>query len=156
MDDSYSGLLKFFVPLLPSITKTALANSLWLSPTSSKWDLRTEMTVHVLRAMMSGNPSTVGKTQAQTLKDPGAKGKCWAARTTIPVPQDETIREATFQAIADLGDGNESYTKPDLADTEVEWTGYRSKAKDSDPPPPGVSPVRKEDSFGVGKLPPKW
>jgi hypothetical protein len=25
-----------------------------------------------------------------------------------------------------------------------------------DPPPPGVNPVRREDSFGVGKLPEKW
>lgn len=83
------------------------------------------MTVAFLRSLMNGGPSPIGKTQAQTLKDPGVKGKIWTARVSIPVPEDESIRDATFTAIADLGDGNETYSKPGLAVIDAEWTGDR-------------------------------
>ncbi|KAG9747600.1 hypothetical protein KCU75_g14259, partial [Aureobasidium melanogenum] len=88
MDNSTSGIIKFLFPRIPSFTRTAVAHSLWLSPTSSKWDLRTEMTVAFLRSLMDGGPSPVGLTQARTLQDPGAKGKVWAAKVTIPAPED--------------------------------------------------------------------
>ncbi|GAB7351409.1 hypothetical protein MBLNU459_g2082t1 [Dothideomycetes sp. NU459] len=127
--DSSTGMLKFFVPRIPSMIKTAVAHSLWMSPTSSKWDLRTEMTVYVLRAIMNGDtPTTIGKVQAQTLKDPGIKGKMWIAKATIPAPQDESLTTATFQAIKEMGDGTESYTEPSLAEVDVEWTGFRPNA----------------------------
>jgi len=132
MDDSTYGIIKFLFPRIPSLTKTALAHSLWLSPTSSKWDLKTEMTVAFLRSLMNGGPSPIGKTQAQTLKDPGVKGKIWTARVSIPVPEDESIRDATFTAIADLGDGNETYSKPGLAVIDAEWTGFRPGVKDEE------------------------
>ena len=82
MDDSTYGIIKFLFPRIPSFTKTALAHSLWLSPTSSKWDLKTEMTVAFLRSLMNGGPSPIGQTQAQTLKDPGAKGKVGRLEST--------------------------------------------------------------------------
>lgn len=144
MDDSPLGLLKFFLPRVPGIAKAALAHSLWLSPTSSKWDFRTEMTVHILRSLMApGNvPRPIGETQKSTLKDPGVKGKTWIAKATIPVPQNESVREATFKAIADMGDGTETYTKPDLAPLNVEWTGFRSKAKPDELLPAGSEEFR--------------
>lgn len=128
MDDSPTGLLKFFAPRVPSLAKAALAHSLWLSPTSSKWDLRTEMTVHFLRLLMAPGavPSPIGETQKRTLKDEGVKSKTWVAKATIPVPREETVREVTFKAIADLGDGSESYVEPELAPLNVEWTGFCS------------------------------
>lgn len=136
MDNSTYGLIKFLFPRIPSLTKTALAHSLWLSPTSSKWDFRTEMTVGFLRSLMDkNNPTAVGKTQAQTLHDPGVKGKVWVARSTIPAPSDESIRDATFTAIADLGDGSETYQKPSLSEIEAEWTGFRSAAGAEEPLP---------------------
>ena len=133
MDASPTGLAKFFVPRLPGIVKQALSHSLSLSPTSSKWDLRTEMTVHVLRSLMAPGkqPAPIGVTQERTLQDPGVKGDTWIAKATIPAPQDEGLREATFQAIADMGDGSETYTRPDLVPLSVEWTGFRD-AKSSD------------------------
>ncbi|KAH0136579.1 hypothetical protein KCU82_g18730, partial [Aureobasidium melanogenum] len=135
MDNSTSGIIKFLFPRIPSFTRTAVAHSLWLSPTSSKWDLRTEMTVAFLRSLMDGGPSPVGLTQARTLQDPGAKGKVWTAKVTIPVPEDESIRDATFTAIADLGDGNETYIKPGLFAIDAEWTGFRSGAGNEEPLP---------------------
>ncbi|THX10353.1 hypothetical protein D6D13_05566 [Aureobasidium pullulans] len=142
MDNSTYGLIKFLFPRLPSLTKTALSHSLSLSPTSSKWDLRTEMTVAFLRSLMNGGPSPVGQTQAHTLNDPGAKGKVWTAKVTIPAPEDESIRDATFNAIADLGDGSETYIKPGLSDIDAEWTGFRPGAG-SDEPLPNISEQEK-------------
>jgi acetyl esterase/lipase len=77
----------------------------------------------------------VGKTQAQTLNDPGAKGKLWTAKVTIAAPLDESIRDATFTAIADLGDGTETYQKPSLSDIDAEWTGFRPGAGAEEPLP---------------------
>lgn len=139
------GLVKFVVPRIPSMVTTAISHSLSLSPTASKWDLRTEMTVHLMRSITSpgGSPKPVGEIQARTLRDPGVKGKMWIAKATIPVPEDETLREATFKAIEDMGDGSESYTKPALAPLNVEWTGYRSEAGKEDPLPD----ISEEEKF---------
>lgn len=97
------------------------------------------MTVHILRSLMApGNkPRPIGLTQKSTLKDPGVKGKTWIAKATIPVPSDEGIREATFKAIADMGDGTETYIKPDLTPLSVEWTGFRGGATAEEPLPAG-------------------
>lgn len=86
------------------------------------------MTVHVLRSIMEpGNvPRPIGITQQRTLKDPGVKSSTWVAKAVIPTPQEEGIREATFKAIEDMGDGSETYTKPGLAPLNVEWTGCRT------------------------------
>lgn len=128
MDSSPTGMLKFLVPRIPSLMKAAAAHTLSMSPTSSKWDLRTEMTVHVLRSAMTGEAPTIGKIQAQTIQDPGVKGKVWIAKANIPAPQDQDLTDATFRAIEEMGDGTESYVKPSLADIEAEWTGFRPDA----------------------------
>jgi len=129
------GLFKFLLPQAPSLANTAVWHTLGMTQTSSKWDLRTELTVQVLRNMMSGGggrrePSSLGKVQATTLKDPGIKGKIWVAKATVKAPAatEETMRDAVFKAIDDMNVGEISYTKPELADTEVEWTGYRPDA----------------------------
>jgi len=131
--DSPLGLLKFLFPQIPSLANTAVWHTLGMSTTSSKWDLRTELTVSVLRSMMSGGntkPSRISKVQATTLRDPGIKGKIWVAKATVkaPSPEDESLREAVFKAIEDMKDGEVSYVKPELVDTQVEWTGFRPNA----------------------------
>lgn len=105
------------------------------------------MTVQVLRAAMKGDtPTTVGKVQAHTLKDPGIKGKIWIAKATIPAPQDQGLTEATFRAIEEMGDGSESYTKPSLAEIDAEWTGFRPDAG-SDERLPDISEKEKYDKL---------
>ena len=88
--------------------------------------------------MDGSKPVTVGKVQATTLKDPGIKGKLWVATEKImaPKPTEEGIREAVFTAIEELRPekaGELSYTKPNLVDIEVEWTGDRPNAGKDDP-----------------------
>ena len=136
------GILKFLVPKIPSLANTTLWHSLGMTETSSQWDLRTALTVQVLRSLMAGgekDPTPVGKVQASTLKDPGVKGKTWVANATIPAPTEdqEGIRQAVFTAIDQLSESDSQieYTKPSLVDTQVEWTGFRPNAGKNDTMP---------------------
>lgn len=80
-------------------------------------------------------PSPIGKVQATTLRDPGIKGKMWVAKASMPAPAEETLRQAVFGAIDAMSDDNATYTKPDLANIEVEWTGFRPDAGKEEPLP---------------------
>jgi len=140
--DSPLQALKFLFPQIPSISWAAAQHTLGLSQTSSKWDLRTELTVHVLRSLMApkrggAKPPPLSKLQAGTLKEPGVKGKTWVANAVITKPgaEDERegrgLRDAVWKSIELMkrDDGEELvYTKPELADVEVEWTGFRPGA----------------------------
>jgi acetyl esterase/lipase len=139
-----SGLAYFKILLsqIPSLTSRAILHTLGRTPTSSKWDLRTELTVVVLRDWMGVDkkPMAVSKAQAQTIKDPGVKGKMWIATETIPAPVQEAkgLRDAVLQAIEDMKTpdaGVLRYTKPDLVDIEVEWMGFRPDAGKDEPLP---------------------
>ncbi|KXL47112.1 hypothetical protein M433DRAFT_186660 [Acidomyces richmondensis BFW] len=135
------GLAKLMIPQIPSLTNTAVWHTLGMTQAAAKWDLRTELTIQVLRHMMGGGgrskPSPISKVQGVTLKDPGIKGKMWVAKTTInaPAPDEESLREAVFKAVDEMSDGNVQYTKPNLVDVEVEWTGFRPSARKKDPLP---------------------
>ncbi|KAK5188304.1 hypothetical protein LTR16_008437, partial [Cryomyces antarcticus] len=134
MDGSPSAILKLLVPKIPMMLKTALWHSLWLSPTSTKWDLRTEITVNIIRSLMDGsNPSPMGKLQRSTIKDPGVKGKMWISKVTMSPPPEDDVRQALFKAIDDMKEGPVNYTQPEVAPVEAEWTGYRpDAAKDAE------------------------
>lgn len=140
MEDT-TRLVKLLAPQIPSLASTALWHTLGRTPNSDKWDLRTEMTVQVLRFFMSGagqsTPSPISKVQAMSCKPQPVKGKVWAAKATLKAPSagDETLREAVFKAIDDMKTSPVNYTKPELVDLEVEWTGYRPNAKDDEAAP---------------------
>jgi len=154
MEASPSAMLKLLAPKAPFIFKTALWHTLSLSPTSSKWDLRTELTVRVLRQMLgpTSKPSSVTKQQKLTTRDSGVKGNVWVSKIKVEVPQEDDLREVLWRAIEDLrgeeneGEGNRSeglYTKPAAWPLEAEWTGYRKDATASTPEPAGVSEAEK-------------
>lgn len=150
--DSPINALKFLFPQLPSMGWAAAQHTLGLSQTSSKWDLRTELTVHVLRQIMNpkkgGKIPPISKVQAGTIKEPGIKGKTWIATATIKKPSAEDdrdrrgLRDAVFKSIDQMKKEEVRYTKPDLADIEVEWTGFRPGAG-KDEPLPNVSEEEK-------------
>ena len=134
MDLSPIALAKILLPRVPLLLKTALFNTLSLSPNASKQDLRTELTVALVRALIS-RKVTIGHAQRLGLKDPGIRGPMWVAKVIVTKPEEEDVREAIVQAIAAAGDGGETYMLPDLAAVEAEWTGYRSGvAKDAPQP----------------------
>ncbi|CAG5150528.1 uncharacterized protein ALTATR162_LOCUS2690 [Alternaria atra] len=149
MDSSPSGLIKFLLPKTPFLVKTALWHSLSMSPTSSKWDLRTEITVSMLRDMMGPNstPTPISKLQRLTCKDPGVKGKVWVSKVKLDVPEEDDVRQMMFKAIDDMSTGDETWTKPEQRPLEAEWNGYRADAKDDEPEPVDMSEEAKYQSL---------
>ena len=129
---------RMFLPKLPYVLKSAVYHSLWLSPTSTKWDLRTELTIAFLRSLMGGsNVTPILKQQRFTLKDSGIKGDTWVSKVTLPAPSEaDDILRLFVSAIDALKQcGSEQYTVPLLAPVEAEWTGYRSNVSANRPRP---------------------
>jgi acetyl esterase/lipase len=149
MDASPSAMLKLLLPKAPFIMKTALWHGLSMSPTSSKWDLRTAITIGMIREMMSPNspPTPISKIQALTTKDPGVKGKVWSSKVKLAVPAEDDVRQMMFKAINDMGTGEEQWTEPENRPLEAEWNGYRANVKDDEPEPAGLSEQEKYDAL---------
>ncbi|KAK2757354.1 hypothetical protein FQN54_004868 [Arachnomyces sp. PD_36] len=119
-------ILKAMLPRVPMVLKTALLNTLSLSETEGKQDLRTELTVRILRSFI-GYTVPIGKQQRGSLKDPGIKGPMWISKVTLPKPEIE-VQEALIKVIEELKEGGETYDVPGLVDVEAEWTGHRGDA----------------------------
>lgn len=135
MDLSPRVLFRLIIPRLPLLLKTAILNTLSLSPNSSKQDLQTELTVVILRSIINVQKPML-YLQHISRKDPGIKGPILIAKVTVPPPLDEAgPREAIVKAIKELGDGTESYPLPEVAEVQAEWTGYRNGAQKNDPRP---------------------
>ncbi|USP73966.1 acetyl-hydrolase [Curvularia clavata] len=145
---SPTALLKLVLPKTPMLLKTALWHTFSMSPTSSKWDLRTELTVNMLRDMMGPNskPQPISKMQRLTCKDPGVKGKIWVSKVKMEVPEDDA-RQMLFKAIEDMGTGKEQWDRAEQRPLEAEWNGYRADAKDDEPEPAGLSEKEKYENL---------
>ena len=129
--------LRIFAPKVPLIAKSALYHSLWLSPTSAKWDLKTELTIQVLRSFLgSSKPLPISK-QQRLFKDPGIKGPVWISKVTLPPPP-HPLLDLLITAIESLKTGSEQYGIPLPAPVAAEWTGHRANAR-SDQPRPDLS-----------------
>lgn len=148
MDFGPYTVLKFLVPNTPLILKTAIFNTLSLSPNSAKQDARTEITVALLRSLLNQRMPW-GKVQRGSIRDPGVKGPMWISKYTIPKPdnQDGPL-DVLVWAIKELGDGRETYTLPEVADVEGEWTGYRSGVHRKAPLPDISEQEKYENMMG--------
>ncbi|KAI9681950.1 MAG: hypothetical protein M1817_000004 [Caeruleum heppii] len=139
-------LLRALLPKTPLILRTALLHTLSLTPTAATWDLRTELTIKILRSFLeTPNPNPLGKVQRLTLKDPGVKGRMWVSRVTLKVPDPEQgpgegaedVGRALKRAFNGLRDSDDQryLVDPDVVDVEAEWTGYRSGVGPNEPEP---------------------
>ncbi|KIW08278.1 uncharacterized protein PV09_01198 [Verruconis gallopava] len=148
MDIKPSALARILLPKLPYIGKTAIGHALRLTSTSGKWDLRTELTVKIIRSLTSGPPQPISRMQAMSIRDGGVKGKMWVSRVKFPVPEEieDGIREVTLRSIKELADGSETYWEPDLQPLEAEWTGYRKGVK-NDQPEPSIAESAKYENL---------
>jgi len=130
-------IIKALVPKIPLVGKTTLYHALGISKTSKHWDLKTELTITIVRSfVLHPGPMAVAKNQHLSRKDPGIKGKLWVSKVTLPKPAEDDIRDALFGAVDSLkeaGQGDLAYTKPSLEDVTAEWTGHRGDATKSSP-----------------------
>ncbi|KAI1777088.1 alpha/beta hydrolase fold-domain-containing protein [Hypoxylon cercidicola] len=128
------------LPKIPLILKVILLHILGRSESAQYLDLRSDLTISVLRSMLNPAKSrTVSEVQAMTLRDPGVKGKMWVSTMASQVPPETGIRDALFAAIDAMSGpeqkGAPPLAVPDIVPVEAEWTGYRAAAtKDSKPP----------------------
>lgn len=128
------NVIRFLFPSIPFFVKSALWHSLGLSPTSAKWDLRTELAVGFLRRLLAQeSPISISRLQTSILQGPVIKGRMWISKVTLPAPEEDDIRTTLVKAIDDLVERGETYTVPDLAPVEAEWTGDRANV-DSERP----------------------
>jgi acetyl esterase/lipase len=146
MDATPSAMLKLLVPKVPFMLKTALWHSIGQSATSSKWDLRTALTIGILREMTGPNsePTAISKIQRLTTTDPGIKGNVWVSKVKLDVPGEDDVRQLLFQAIKDMGTGEEQWTQPEARPLEAEWNGYRAVVPDPKKPLPHERDEKRE------------
>ncbi|GAB1194608.1 hypothetical protein APSETT444_003854 [Aspergillus pseudonomiae] len=136
------ALLKAMVVRIPLILKTLFLHTIRLSPVSGKQDLRTELTVAIIRSFITFTTTPVGKQQKGSMRDPGIKGPMWISKVTLPPPENE-VQEAVFKAFEDLKLGGETYDIPGVVPVEAEWTGYRSGVNKNAPQPD----ISEEDKY---------
>ncbi|KAF2084788.1 hypothetical protein K490DRAFT_48338 [Saccharata proteae CBS 121410] len=137
------GIAKFIVPKVPLLLKSALFHSLYLSHTSSKLDLKSELIIQVVRSELC-KPATSSITKQQRLlnKDHPVKGNLWVSRATLPAPEDD-VRALLCRAIDDLKvEGDEAYTIPETKPVEGEWHGHRANCA-ANAPEPAISEEEK-------------
>lgn len=129
------SVIRFLCPRVPALVKSALWHSLWLSPTSTKWDLRTELVIGFVRRLLAESTLSVSGLQVLSRQSPAIKGPMWISKVTLSVPEEDDIRVALVKAIDDLLEGEESYTIPDITPVEAEWTGHRANVEPERPRP---------------------
>lgn len=138
MDADRAKMLFQLVSKLPLIAQVALLHMLHVSPPSKYVDLRTELTVAVLRSFLTPTkPMSISSTQKVLNRDPGIKGRIWIATYTAPVPPEPSIRDCVIRTVESMRAPNTDGTTleplkdvnwPDLVPVEAEWTGYRAGA----------------------------
>ncbi|TGO69758.1 hypothetical protein BOTNAR_0007g00390 [Botryotinia narcissicola] len=135
------SIAKIMLPKMPMIGKTLVSHTLGISPHATHWDLKTELTVNILRSFLYAAPSPISKIQAVTLQDSGIKGRIWISKVTLAIPSEDDVRQKLFQVIEDMKDPLNSgqspqeggFQKPDLLPVEGEWTGHRGYAPKNAP-----------------------
>lgn len=146
MDTDSAKMILQVLPKLPLIARVALLHVLQMSPPSKYVDLRTELTVAVIRSFLSpSKPGTISGTQKLINVDPGIKGRIWVAKYTAPPPPEPSMRDAVIRAVETMRraepDGSpppplKDVTWAETGPVEAEWTGYRKAATTSSRLPP--------------------
>lgn len=139
--DSAVAKLKALCWRIPLILKTILLHGVRMSPVRDKQDLRTELTVAIIRSFITYS-MPVSKQQKSSMRDPGIKGPMWVSKITLPKPEDD-VQRAVLDAVEHLKTtGEETYDIPGVAAVEAEWTGYR-KGVEKKTPQPDISEEEK-------------
>ncbi len=137
----WAALTKF-----PLVVRVAVYHMLGLTEASKFVDLRTEVTVAVLRAFLDpSKPQSITETQESIANEVPIKGRIWISKYTAPAPEETSIRDSLVRVIEALRQPGASQTDirlPDIAPVEAEWTGYRAGAS-PDGKLPAISEAEK-------------
>lgn len=154
MDAATLKLLLQLLPRLPMIARIAILHMLQMSPSSKYVDLKTELTVTIIRSFLTpSKPMSISDTQNLLNRDPGIKGRIWVANYTAPAPKETSIRDVVIRAIENLRQpaGGGSPPPPlkgvdwsDVVPVEAEWTGYRAGAT----PQSILPPITDAEKYG--------
>ncbi|KAK3692686.1 alpha/beta hydrolase fold-domain-containing protein [Podospora appendiculata] len=133
-------LLLALVLRIPLIARVVLLHILHLSENSQYLDLRTEVTIAVIRSFLNSRPRTISSTQKLFCQDPGVKGRIWVGNYTCPAQGETGVQNAVLRAIEglreDLEDPRVDIRLPEVSAVEAEWTGYRAAATRQSTLPP--------------------
>lgn len=135
------SLLRPILWRVPLLLQKIIMHSIGLSPVSGKQDLRTELTVAIIRSFMTFN-NGIGVSQKKSMRSRPLKGPLWISNATFPPPPENDVVDAVVRAIEELDSGDETYEVPAAVPVEVEWTGYRSGVG-KDEPLPDISEEEK-------------
>jgi acetyl esterase/lipase len=115
--------------------RLAVAHSLGLLETSSKWDLKTTLIVNFIRSLLGAEPKrSIAVQQAVSIKDPGIQGAMWVSSIEIPkLENDDNVLAAFLKAVDAKKQEGAIYDVPEVEPIYAEWTGYRKDANDKTP-----------------------
>lgn len=132
---SPTAVARMLIPKVPFMLSTAIWHTLNLSPTSSKWDLKTEIIIRLIRTFLERpKPHPLLAQQRASLKDPGIKGNMWISKVTLPAPDTTDLLDVLCKAVDDLKEtGHETYKRPALLPVYGEWTGFRANVDSNRP-----------------------
>ncbi|KAF4507435.1 hypothetical protein G6O67_006069 [Ophiocordyceps sinensis] len=149
-------LLWLLLPRVPLMVGVAVRHALGLSETSAYLDLRSALTVAVIRSVLEPDPArpeSISAVQRRTRQDAGVSGRIWVSTYASPPPPEDGARDALAAAFGSLlqGDGGEAerqpMTVPEYAHVEAEWTGYRAGARPGEAAPAGLSERDKYEAL---------
>ncbi|KAK1782214.1 alpha/beta hydrolase fold-domain-containing protein [Copromyces sp. CBS 386.78] len=128
-----TALFLQLVSKIPLMARVALLHMLQVSPASKYQDLRTELTIAMLRSFMDvPKPKSITSTQRMLLKAPPISGTIWVSKYSLPIPTEEdarAIRETLTKVIDGLQDRDQPKTAriqlPEVLPVEAEWTAHR-------------------------------
>jgi len=145
-------LLLALLPKIPLMARVALLHISRWSQQAKYLDLRTALTVAVLRSFLTpAKPLSITSTQRFLGRDPGIKGRIWVSKYAAPAPEGSALPDVLGKVIEGLqrslavGDavGAAELRLPAVVPVEAEWTGYRAGvAEDAELPP-----VSEEDKY---------
>ncbi|CAI4219436.1 unnamed protein product [Parascedosporium putredinis] len=132
MENQRVQLLLTLLPKLPLILRVAILHILRRSESAKYLDLRSAITVSLLRSFIAPDrPTSISETQKLTLRDPGIKGRIWVSNYAAPPPPETGVKDALLAAIHHLKPTTDIAIPSrslDILPVESEWTGYRADA----------------------------
>ena len=154
MDKETARLILTLLPKLPLIFRVCLLHILHLSTPAKYLDLRTAVTVSVLRSLIApSRPLSISETQRLTLRDPGIKGRIWVSKYTAPSPPESGVRDVLVSAVDRMRPRTDQTRQPDIVPVEAEWTGYRAAAESKSTLPPVPEKEKYEELMKECKSP---